>query len=228
MQLSGIIGLPILLKTGWYEQYTSSTKLHIVSGHWAIISFLIALLIILLLLKKDTDGFERHRARIGATVGWMIAGIFLAFLAQTIAGNIEVRLFGIEQGSENTERLIQIVAATPWFIIVTSLFGPILEEIVFRKIVFGTLYKQYNFFISAIISSLLFAAVHFDFSHLLIYTSMGMVFAFLYVQTRRILVPIVAHVIMNTIVILINVIFHEELQRIMEKAEKLQAIIGGF
>ncbi|GAA3317463.1 hypothetical protein GCM10020331_016310 [Ectobacillus funiculus] len=78
----------------------------------------------------------------------MITGVFLAFFAQTIAGMIEMKVFGIEPGSENTEQLIEIAAATPWFILVTSVLAPVLEEIVFleKKFLFGTLYKRYNFF----------------------------------------------------------------------------------
>ena len=49
---------------------------------------------------------------------------------------------------------MDITRTTPWFLIVISIIGPILEEIVFRKILFGTLYKKFNFFIAAIISSL--------------------------------------------------------------------------
>lgn len=230
MQLSGAIGLPLLIKTGWYNQYEREAKLQIASGHWAIISFLTALLIILWLLRKDrrqisTNGQKSNAA---TTVVWMITGVFLAFFAQTIAGMIEMKVFGIEAGSENTEQLIEIAAATPWFILVTSVLAPVLEEIVFRKILFGTLYKRYNFLAAAIISSLIFAAVHLDFSHLLIYMSMGIVFAFLYVRTQRIIVPITAHVMMNTFVVLVNLVFKDDIERMMQKAEKLQAFIGGF
>ena len=109
-------------------------------------------------------------------------------------------VFGVPRGSENTDRLMDIARTIPWFLIVVSIIGPILEEIVFRKILFGTLYKKFNFFIAAIISSLVFATIHFDFTHLLVYTAMGLVFAFLYVKTKRIIVPIAAHVAMNTLV----------------------------
>ena len=69
---------------------------------------------------------------------------------------IEMYVLGIKPGSENTARLMDIARTTPWFLIVISIIGPILEEIVFRKILFGTLYKKFNFFIAAIISSLVF------------------------------------------------------------------------
>ncbi|MEH7458617.1 CPBP family intramembrane metalloprotease [Bacillus pseudomycoides] len=233
MQLSGIVGLPLLVKTGLYNNrgFTQEEKIQLVTGHWAIISFFIALCIVLFLLRTDIR--ERHldtkRASIPAAVGWIFIGFFLALFSQTIAGTIEMRLLGIKPGSENTEHLMEIARTTPWFLIVISIIGPILEEIVFRKILFGTLYKKFNFFIAAIISSLVFAAIHFDFSHLLVYTSMGFVFAFLYVKTRRIIVPIMAHVSMNTMVALIQVVMsNEQIQEMIKEAEKMQGFIGGF
>jgi hypothetical protein len=169
------------------------------------------------------------RSTVPATIGWIFIGFFLALFSQSIAGMIEMRLLGITPGSENTERLMDIARTTPWFLIVISIIGPILEEIVFRKILFGTLYKKFNFFIAAIISSLVFAAIHFDFTHLLVYTSMGLVFAFLYVKTKRIIVPIAAHVAMNTLVAVAQVVVsNEQIQEMIKEAEKMQGFIGGF
>lgn len=205
--------------------------MQLLTGHWAIISFFIALCIVLLLLRTDIreSRFDTKRASIPATIGWIFIGFFLAFFSQTIAGTIEMRLLGIKPGSENTARLMEIARTTPWFLIVISIIGPILEEIVFRKILFGTLYKKFNFFIAAIISSLVFAAIHFDFTHLLVYTSMGLVFAFLYVKTKRIIVPIMAHVAMNTLVAIAQVLVsNEQIQEMIKEAEKMQGFIGGF
>src|SRR5690606_1820600 len=111
---------------------------------------------------------------------------FMAMTSQILAANIEIHLFGIEPGSENTQEIMALVKSLPLLVIVVSIIGPILEEIIFRQIIFGSLYKKFNFFISGLISSLIFAAVHMDFTHILIYTAMGFTFAFLYVQTKQI------------------------------------------
>ncbi|HFF3743271.1 CPBP family intramembrane metalloprotease [Bacillus cereus] len=233
MQLSGVVGLPLLLKTGLYDNrgFTIEEKGQIITGHWAIISFFIALCIVLWLLRTDIR--DRHldpmRSSVPATIGWIFIGFFLAFFSQIVAGMIEMQLLGIKQGSENTMKLMEIARTTPWFLIVVSIIGPILEEIVFRKILFGTLYKKFNFFIAAIISSLVFATIHFDFTHLLVYTAMGLVFAFLYVKTKRIIVPIAAHVAMNTLVAIGQIFMsNEQIQEMIKEAEKMQGFIGGF
>ncbi|PGZ95337.1 CPBP family intramembrane metalloprotease [Bacillus pseudomycoides] len=228
MQLSGVIGGLLLLKSGIYNNGNRSfeEKVQLATAHWGIISFFVALIIILLLLRNDTQSekWKREKTNIPATIGWIILGVFLALFAQVIAGTIETQIFKVKPESENTQNIIDIIKAAPLFMIVSSIFAPILEEIVFRKILFGTLYKRYNFFIAALVSSLIFALIHFDPTHLLVYISMGLVFSFLYVKTKRIIVPIMAHVLMNTNVLLITFVLHPYL----EKAEKLQGFIGGF
>jgi uncharacterized protein len=230
MQLSGFFGVPLLLSLGVgtnapNKMIAASTA----SGYWAVISFSVTFLIILFLLRDDIK--QRHyrdQAPVPIAFMWAIGGFFLALFAQAIAANIELHLFGVEMGSENTRRIVEIIKLAPLLIIVTSIIGPILEEIIFRKIIFGTLYKKYNFFVAAMISSLLFAVVHMELEHLLLYSAMGLTFAFLYVKTKRILVPIFAHVAMNTFVVVIQTIFADDIEKIMREAEKMQFIFGGF
>lgn len=211
-QLSGLFGYKLLLNVGVAKDQ--------VVGLWTIISFTLGLVVILLLLIPDMKlrHLDRDRSTPSQAILWSVLGVFMALFAQAIAGIIESNLLGIEPGSENTEVLITIAKATPAFILVTSIVGPILEEIIFRKIIFGTLYQRFNFWASAIISSLVFATVHFDFPHLLIYTAMGLTFSFLYVKTKRIIVPIVAHVAMNTLVVVVNILFEDQIKNLQEQA----------
>lgn len=222
VQFSGILfGVDLLLQNGVAKDDAMAI--------WTVISFSAGLLIVILLLLPDIKA--RHHAdnrvsRISAA-GWAITGIFLAFLAQIVAAQIEMML-GIEMGSENTEVLVEIAKQTPIFIIVTSVVGPIFEEIIFRQIIFGSLYTRFNFWVAAIISSLIFAAVHFDFTHIIIYTAMGLVFSFLYVKTKRILVPIVAHVSMNTFVVLVRILFADDMEKLQKQYDQLQSFVGGL
>ncbi|MFK9094394.1 lysostaphin resistance A-like protein [Bacillus salipaludis] len=226
MQLSSLVGLPIMLFS--FKSLGISQSLAV--PVWLIASFSIALLIILLLLRKEMvrGNFEkRNGSSIGTSVMWAILGVFLAYFAQIFAALIETRL-GVEMGSENTQNILHIIEMMPAAILVTSIIGPILEEIVFRKIIFGALYKRFNFFISALISSVIFAAAHMEFQHILLYSAMGFTFAFLYVKTKRILVPIFAHVTMNTLVVLVQTVYKDDIERLQREAEAIQNFIGGF
>jgi uncharacterized protein len=222
MQFSGYLGIPLLNEMGVPENQ--------LFGMWGTISFIAALFIILYMLMPEMKSRHRDSKRVskGSAIMWSIIGIFMAYAAQIIASLIEIKVFGIEPGSKNTQNLVEIVKNVKYFMIVTAIVGPILEEIIFRKIIFGSLHKRYNFFISALISSLIFAAVHGDFTHLLIYTAMGFTFAYLYVRTKRLIVPIAAHVAMNTLVLIVQVFLADKIKEMEKQLETAQLIFGGL
>lgn len=221
---TSLVTIPLLLKRGF-----SGTEDELF-GTAIYITFTIGFIVIFLLTitSKPNYSFRENKASVGETVVWSILGIFLAFGAQIAAALFEQMLFGVEPGSENTQTIVNWAKAVPQLIIVVSLFVPIMEEIVFRLIIFGSFYKRFNFWISALLSGLIFSIVHLDFEHLLIYLAMGVVFAYLYVKTKRIIVPIMAHVGINSFVMFVQVIFSDRLGQILEQMENMQAIIGGF
>ncbi|USK34157.1 CPBP family intramembrane metalloprotease [Bacillus sp. F19] len=229
MQFSGILGIPLLLKLGVGEDQSLRMAQITASGYWTVFSFAAAFVIILLLLRSHFKSNELRgdAAPAGPSILWAVGGVFMALSVQVIAANIEIQVFGIEGESENTKVIMEVLKVTPLLIVVTSIIGPILEEIIFRKILFGALYQRFNFILSALISSIVFALVHGEPQHLLLYGSMGFVFAFLYVKTKRLLVPIFAHVAMNTFVVILQS-NQEQLEEMLKQAEQMQFIFGGM
>lgn len=190
-------------------------------------------LVVLFSWKAGRDKqFDNRRMATGKTVLWSIIGIFLAFAGQAAASIVQSEFFGIEPGSENTDVIVNMATAVPFMIFVVAVLVPITEELVFRKVIFGSIYKKAGFWIAAIISGLIFAGLHWDFENLLVYLAMGVVFSFLYVKTGRIIVPIVAHVGINSFVMLIQVVYGDRLMEMIEQLEELeqsvQALMGVF
>lgn len=176
------------------------------SAWWSTISFAVAFIVSFILISRNKqfwEVFKGEKASIGASIGWGIIGFFLVFLGQTIGAYIELAL-GIDMGSENTEAIMGVTKVAPIMIIATVFFGPILEELVFRRVIFGSIIQNYNFWIASIISAIVFAAIHMDFTHILLYTICGMIFAFLYHKTKRLLTPIIAHILLNGFVTFIQ------------------------
>lgn len=194
----------------------------------SIIVFTPATLLILYFLRKEMKQTEfRDSSSPGAIILWSISGVILALFAQGLAAYIETTFLGIQPGSENTMGLMEIARESPLFILLPVLFAPITEEVIFRKIIFGSIYKKTNFWVAVIVSALVFGAFHFDFTHMLVYFSMGVVFAFLYVKTRSIITPIVAHMAMNSFVVITQYFIDEE--QIRQMREQLETIfIGGL
>ncbi|KAB2329362.1 CPBP family intramembrane metalloprotease [Cytobacillus depressus] len=228
MQLSSFIGVPFIVYWGTLYGKSMADMETLAVTSWIVFSFTITLILTLVLLRKEIKASYsmRNTASVGSSIAWAIGGVFLALIAQSIAANIET-MIGIEVGSENTQQIIRLIEAAPVVVIISSVIGPILEEIVFRKILFGTLHKRLNFFFSALISSVIFALAHFEFAHILLYSAMGFTFAFLYVKTKRIIVPMFAHVAMNTFVVIIQ-FNKDQIENWLKEMEKIQSFIGGF
>lgn len=193
----------------------------IITSWWTFIMGLVTLLIIFVLWRKNRDFLNIYKGEKATTmqaIGWGVIGFFLVFLGQSIAAFIE-SVIGVPAGSENTAAFMEIAKVAPVMIIVIALIGPILEEFVFRRVIFGSLIQVQGFWISAIISGIIFAAIHFDFTHILLYTVCGLIFAFLYHKTKSLLTSIVAHVLLNTFVVVVQLNI-ERIEQFLETMPK--------
>lgn len=187
----------------------------------------IAAIIFLVLIarnKKFMQVFKGKKASIGSIILWGVIGFFLAMGGQMLAASIE-SMFGVTPGSDNTALLTDIAKTSPIVIISMVLFAPLLEELVFRRVIFGGIYMKTNFWIATLVSAVVFAAVHNELEHLLIYTMPALVFAYLYYRTKSILTPMIAHGLMNGFVVVVQ-LNYDKLQRYIEEMEKVkQAVI---
>ncbi|MDM5250512.1 MULTISPECIES: type II CAAX endopeptidase family protein [unclassified Lysinibacillus] len=207
-----ITGLP-------HEQAAPLTQ-----GWYIALSFAIALILCLILTSRDKafwDIYKGKKETIPLTIVWGIIGFFLVFFGQMIGASIEMYVFGIQGGSENTADIVTIAKGAPIAILAIVVFGPILEEFVFRRVIFGSLVQTTNFWVAAIVSAIFFGLIHFDFSHILLYTICGLIFAFLYHKTKRIWTSIIAHIMLNGFVTLVQV-YAEPIQKLLEELEKMQ------
>ena len=143
------------------------------------------------------------KASVPKIVIYGLVGIFVALILQSIAVMLESILFGEATPSENTQNIIQMIMEAPAFILATTVAGPIMEEFVFRRSILGIISRYSNFWVGAVVSSLLFASAHND-GHLLIYFFLGFFFSLEYKATGRIWTSMITHVGMNTLVVLVQ------------------------
>ncbi len=187
----------------------------------------IAAIIFLVLIarnKKFMQVFKGKKASIGSIILWGVLGFFLAMGGQMLAASIE-SMFGVTPGSDNTALLTDIAKTSPIVIISMVLFAPLLEELVFRRVIFGGIYMKTNFWIATLVSAVVFAAVHNELEHLLIYTMPALVFAYLYYRTKSILTPMIAHGLMNGFVVVVQLNYDKFLKFIEEMENVKQAVI---
>lgn len=192
-----------------------------IAGWWSAISAIIAFIVCIILINKNKNFwniFKGEKASIPVSIGWGIIGFFLVYLGQSIGAMIELAL-GIDYGSENTETILLVTEIAPVMILASVFFGPILEELVFRRVIFGSLIQTQNFWVAGIVSSIFFAIIHLDFTHIILYSIAGFVFAFLYYKTKRLLTSIIAHMMLNGFVTLVQM-NADKIQQIMDQMPK--------
>ncbi|AQY52566.1 CPBP family intramembrane glutamic endopeptidase [Paenilisteria weihenstephanensis] len=202
---SSLIGAPIVM--GILRAVTDLSRQQIVTYsavYWSVFSNFLAVIIIWLLLRKQAPSTKIEKGQplpVGTSIGYAVVGVIFLFLGQYIALFI-MSIFGITGISQNTELMSELTRMVPIMIIFTSVLAPILEEIIFRKIIFGELASRINIHMAAVISSVLFGLAHIDLAYLLVYVVIGLIMCYLYTKTKRIAIPIIAHILMNIIVMI--------------------------
>lgn len=209
MQLSGYLVPTFLNLFGITEETTPD--LYVTSAiYYTIASYAIALILSIIILYRDRNEENRsllgtHDAyKLGRSVLLVIGGFFLAWGSNIVTGLIEQLLFDVKPTSDNTQNFVKIIEMNPIFIIIPVLFAPIYEEIVFRYILFRTFMKKMHWVFASMFSSLIFGALHMEFEHILIYSGIGLVLAWIYMKSKRIYVPIAVHMILNSITLLVQ------------------------
>ncbi|MCD8865089.1 intramembrane glutamic endopeptidase MroQ [Staphylococcus arlettae] len=227
-------GPALILSTGILGNL-SGENLRITGIATQVVLFFIAFIIIAVLHLKISNPTELERQpkeKKRYIILWSFVGYFIVMIYQIIASLINIHILGAPQKSPNTERILQIANAFPIFIVLIAVIGPILEEYIFRKVIFGELYnilkgnKLVKFLIASIVSSILFSVAHGDPSFFIIYFGMGMIFSAFYVYTKRIWVPILIHVFQNGFVVVVQILIGPD--KIKELQQSTSFIINFF
>lgn len=139
------------------------------------------------------------------TIGdWLVygfTGLLLIYAAEFIGVLLIRSLFGMPQVSQNTTEILKMINKAPVFVVYAVVLAPIMEELVFRKTIFGVGRRIINPIGAALISSLLFGLAHNDNRFLIIYSGIGLVLCWLYNRTGSIKVTMLAHALLNGITI---------------------------
>lgn len=188
-----------------FKQLNFSVESMIINTEWLtyLISVCFSILIFYPLLKKEChlDISKMAYTLIICLSGMFLFNIVFALLINLIDGPVNsVNQSGLNSimGYDNLK-----------FIMMTVIFAPILEEIVFRGGIFRVLRGKIGFFIAAFVSSFLFGFMHIfssllmgefsDMVYLLLYGGLGMALAYAYEYNHSIFSCIILHMVYNFI-----------------------------
>ncbi|WP_225048147.1 CPBP family intramembrane glutamic endopeptidase [Lacticaseibacillus kribbianus] len=123
---------------------------------------------------------------------WGVSGIAIVLAAQVVGSLLEQLLFGLA-GAGALNQTLTAIHTAPGYLISLIIAMPILEELTFRRVLFGNLAGVTGKFGAALIAGLLFALAT-NPSHWLMGTLAGLAYAFLYQRTGSIQPAIIAHI----------------------------------
>lgn len=131
----------------------------------------------------------------------IIGGVGIAIIL-----NILIGLTGIS-GIDNTfQEISDTIKNTPIVItiICAGIIIPIVEEIIFRGLIFNRIKFQYNLTSAMLISSVVFGIYHGNIIQGIYATMLGVCLAYAYNKTKNILIPIFIHISANTSVVCLS------------------------
>lgn len=128
----------------------------------------------------------------------LIVGIINQYLLTNLF-NVEIKPQEILEKFKELEKTYEIII----FGISSVVIAPLYEELLFRGIIFPKLIQKTNFLTALILSSLIFAILHFHLSALLPLFSLSLILSLIYLQTLSLWPCIFLHALFNLISIIL-------------------------
>ena len=170
------------------------------------------ILIIYFLRHEYVEDFVKFKKNIGKNLLYVFIGIIAMYASGMIVGMI-YELLGVE-GESNNESIIVLLLNSPGFplmAVAVIILAPIVEELVFRKLLFGTCEVTCGFppMVAVILSALLFSFIHvsdleslkFIFQYLALALPICIVY---HLSGNNIIVTICMHIINNLVSVLVT------------------------
>ncbi len=161
--------------------------------------FLVPVAVILLRHRAgwQTLGFRAFEPRMMAMGCGLLVGIYIVTFCQ----NVVMLLLHVELQSESVAGLLTSGQSQIDLALSTIVAAPFAEEILFRGFLFQGFRNGYGWKKAALISSLIFAVMHFQLSVFIPTLLLGLLFATLYNRSNSIWPGIILHLFMNLIAV---------------------------
>ena len=188
---------------------TDAEQIRLVSVTNLALYLTLFLIFIYMLRSYFKDQFKFTKDNLHDFIKISILGVVTLFIA-VFGASIIMELLGVTENSENQEVLNNLVTAAAFdkvaLILFSVLLAPVVEELVFRRAVFGFL-EKINTPLAIIVSGLSFGLIHVlsgDYLQLIVYGSLGLVLAYIYYYSKKnIFTVIVVHMVYNLIITIV-------------------------
>lgn len=152
--------------------------------------------------KADKKDFKKNKKQY---IGQIFTGFFMLY-ASLLVANLILELLGVLGTSENEMAVQSLFSNDPLqlflLFLLLCVFTPIVEEVVFRKIIYNFIEPRSNHIIAIIVTGVIFGLMHVlafgDFIQSIPYIFMGLTFGYIYYRANKnIYVTIGVHFLNN-------------------------------
>jgi len=185
------------------DPMTREVLVQSITFHWAVL----AMLAILLRLKgiRWERAFGLYRGRGGRDVAMGVVGYLAMMPVVLLYGIISwviLHALGFEQDVQEIAKILSAeggLAIRAYKFLLGAVIAPVAEELLFRGIAFPLVSRRFGSLTGVIVVSAVFAGIHFHLPALLPLFIMSTILCMAYVHTGSIRVPIVMHMLFNTL-----------------------------
>lgn len=125
-------------------------------------------------------------------------GLLIGSYIIVMIHNVTLTLLGVETQGEEIMQIFDRLDSPVWFVIVGTIFAPIVEEIFFRGFLFQGFRHKYGWIKGGLLSSLIFAMGHLDPVALIPTFIFGLLLAYMYHRSNSVWPGIILHCLINS------------------------------
>ena len=200
----GQIVVPILLQMLPASHPATNVRIQALDVLISYVLLALAALSVLFFSLKPFTPLPENWFRFRLLDSWFFWGLGGYCVALPIVAIISYINQQIWRGQGGSNPLLQIIlesrdnVALSIFFLTAGIMAPVFEEIFFRGFLLPSLTRYMSVWSAIIISSFLFAIVHFNLSEVLRLTALGIVLGIVYTRSRNLLAPMLLHNLWNS------------------------------
>ena len=172
------------------KQISAAPPTLITNGIYLLITVVIGISLLLIDKEKFITDFKSFKKDYKGYITQMFIG-FLMIYGVLIASSMLLSFFGITETSNNELLIQQMFDDNPYNLAILFfnlvIFTPVIEELIFRKVMFSYLEPRLKPVLTIILTGLIFAFMHIqgDYIQMIPYGGMGIVLGYVYYKSNR-------------------------------------------
>lgn len=174
---------------------------------------------------KTVKVLGKNSKKVSVATGGQYALVLLIAISAAVGLNMLVGLVGLAEMSDSYKQVAdkQYGVAFGIGLVLYGMVTPLVEEVIFRGMIYNRMKQHFSVILSIILSGVLFGAYHGNWVQAFYGGIMGVLMAYVYEKVKCFIAPVLFHSSANLVIYYLS--FSAILQQIMQKAGKFSFVI---